>query len=221
MKICGDTLPAEKVTSSGSEMTVKFKSDRSVTKGGFHAEWKMVKMTNNDTKSTASAVTPGDFCLPSQEYEQEDFCLPYPGYEQENWSSKYSVDKLLTRSLNEDHSSGNYWLGPEGKSTAKFVLKLRPDGGLTTISKISLVNTHNGFARDRSTKEFAVYVDERGGPMRQVLRETLPDSRQMQDPLPLMEFDINPIEATFVTFQLLSFYGPGGGGLQYFTTDAC
>ena len=182
-------------------MTVHFKTDGSGKWKGFRATWRK--------------LTPGglldmelDNCLPSQEYEQE------------NYSSKYSVDKLLTRSQNEDHSSGNYWLGPEGKSTAKFVLKLRPDGGLTTISKISLVNTHNGFARDRSTKEFAVAVEERGG-WREVIRETLPDSRQMQDPLPLMEFPINPVEARRVTFQLLSFYGPAGGGLQYFTTDAC
>ena len=134
----------------------------------------------------------------------------------DQYSSKWSVQKLLTRSLREDHNLGNFWLGPHQK-TGEFKLDF---GEEILVSKISLVNTHNGNHRDRSTKKFRVELAESDLPRILVLQDTLQDSRQMMDPLPLLEYSITPRKARYVYFSLLSFYGYGGG-LQYFGTDAC
>ena len=48
-----------------------------------------------------------------------------------------------------------------------------------------------------------------------VLHQTLNDTRLAEDPLPLQNFSITPSEGRFVKFELLTFYGKGGG-LQYF-----
>ena len=49
-----------------------------------------------------------------------------------------------------------------------------------------------------------------------MLDETLEDSRQQSDPLPLQTFNFDPVTARFAKFKLLSYWG-NGGGLQYFT----
>ena len=56
------------------------------------------------------------------------------------------------------------------------------------------------------------------GPWKMVLQKTLDDSRQHMDPLPLQEFSIPSTKAKFVKFELLSFYG-NGGGLEYFNIN--
>ena len=53
------------------------------------------------------------------------------------------------------------------------------------------------------------------GPWKIVLQKTLDDSRNQIDPLPLQEFSIAPTQGRFVKFELVSYYGHGGG-LQYF-----
>ena len=49
-----------------------------------------------------------------------------------------------------------------------------------------------------------------------MLDETLEDSRQQNDPLPLQTFNFDPVTARFAKFKLLTYWG-NGGGLQYFT----
>ena len=44
-----------------------------------------------------------------------------------------------------------------------------------------------------------------------VLQKTLDDSRQQTDPLPEKEFSIPPTQGRFVKFELVSYYGHGGG----------
>ena len=51
-----------------------------------------------------------------------------------------------------------------------------------------------------------------------VLQKTLGDSRQQKDPLPLQEFPISPVEARLVKFEVVAYYGTGGG-LQYFNMN--
>ena len=124
----------------------------------------------------------------------------------------YPVKELLTR--NDKERAANYWLTPNGQD-GEFILKLCKQ---KTVLSISLVNTHNANYRDRSSKEFKVYLgDQSSGPWTQVLHDTLEDSRQQKDPLPILDFPITPTKARFVKFELLSFYGNFGGGLQYFT----
>ena len=130
----------------------------------------------------------------------------------------FAVKKLLTKGAVEVHHE-NYWLAPHGKP-AEFVLDL---GCNKIVNVVKLVNTHNGDHRDRSSKEIKVSISSsRAGPWSQVLHETLEDSRKQSDPLPVLSFPIyneddgeEEFTARFVKFNLISWYG-GGGGLQYF-----
>ena len=54
------------------------------------------------------------------------------------------------------------------------------------------------------------------GPWQQVLEEALEDSRNQNDPLPLMTFEFNSVTARYVKFKILEWWGTMGGGLQYF-----
>ena len=55
----------------------------------------------------------------------------------------------------------------------------------------------------------------KNGPWEKVLDETLEDSRNQVDPLPLQTFNFKPVIARYVKFKVVSWYQKGGG-LQYF-----
>ena len=137
--------------------------------------------------------------------------------EQASWPwfspDSFSVKNLLTRSQKEIFAK-NYWLAPDRKKKAEFVLSL---GCPRSVNKVELVNTHNGAARDRATKTFKVLTSMSGAKKdwHQVFTKTLEDSRKQTDPLPLQTFRFTDRAAKFVKFQLISKYGYGGG-LQYF-----
>jgi len=126
----------------------------------------------------------------------------------------FSITNLLTNAPLEIFGE-NYWLAPNGQDRAEFVLDL---GCEKTVNLVELVNTHNGFYRDRSMKEFKVFLssDTSYGPWEEVLHQTLEDSRQQADPLPLQTFLFAERTAQFVKFNQISYYG-AGGGLQYFS----
>ena len=67
---------------------------------------------------------------------------------------RFTADKLLTRSLKEIHGK-NYWLTPDKATGQEFMLDF---GTEKTFNLVQLVNTHNGFSKDRSAKEFKVYL---------------------------------------------------------------
>jgi len=128
------------------------------------------------------------------------------------YDSRFTVDKLYTDSK-KDIMGKTYWLGKNGQK-AIFVLNL---GCLIRFNGIQLVNTHNQGNRDRSTKRFRLSVSQsQAGPWQNVLETTLVDSRRQNDPLPLQLINLQA-EATgqFLKFELLEWYGLGGG-LQYF-----
>ena len=109
----------------------------------------------------------------------------------------------------------NYWLAPDRQASAEFVLDL---GCEENVDMVELVNTHNGFASDRSMKEFKVFLssDSSDGPWEEVVHQTLEDSRQQTDPLPVQKFPFSERTAKFVKFKQFSYHGRGGG-LQYFS----
>ena len=125
--------------------------------------------------------------------------------------------KLLSNAPREIFAK-NYWLAPDRQDSAEFVLDL---GCEKTVNLVELVNTHNGATyRDRSMKEFKVFLsDSSTGPWEEVVHQTLEDSRQQADPLPVQTFSFAPRTAKFVKFNQLSYYGLGGG-LQYFTVTS-
>ena len=134
----------------------------------------------------------------------------FNGHPEDTWD----VTNLLTNAPLEIFAE-NYWLAPETQDSAEFVLSL---GCEKTVNMVELVNTHNGFVRDRSMKEFKVFLssDSPDGPWEEVVHQTLEDSRQQTDPLTVQTFPFTARTAKFVKFNQISYYGKGGG-LQYFS----
>ena len=57
-------------------------------------------------------------------------------------------------------------------------------------------------------------------PWTEVLDKELEDSRATADPVPLQTIPLAaPATAQFVKFEMISFWGPHGGGLQFFDID--
>ena len=135
----------------------------------------------------------------------------WPDYPEDTWA----VAKLLTNAKRENDE--NHWLAPNGQDRAEFVLDL---GCEKTVNLVVLVNTHHGKWRNRSMKEFKVFLsDSSTGPWEEVVHQTLEDSRQQTDPLPIQTFPFSQRTAKFVKFNQISYYGQGGG-LQYFTVTS-
>jgi len=124
---------------------------------------------------------------------------------------RFPVDKLFTVSKKE--RTGTYWLGGDSQA-ATFIINL---GCQLRFKGIQLVNTHNESARDRSTKKFRLSVSQsQAGPWQFASVINLEDSRQQNDPLPLQLIDLQAeVTGQFLKFELLGWYGHGGG-LQYF-----
>ena len=128
-----------------------------------------------------------------------------------SFSNKYGIAKLLTLSEVEDRDEGNYWLAGD---QWMFVLDLAGHAG--PVDTVELVNTHNGVRRNWAMKEFKVSLgDSSSGPWEEVVHQTLEDSTQQTDPLPLQTFSFPERSAKFVLFQAFSAWGDGAG-LQYF-----
>eukprot|EP00092_Neocalanus_flemingeri_P012747 GFUD01013736.1.p1 GENE.GFUD01013736.1~~GFUD01013736.1.p1 ORF type:complete len:403 (-),score=79.02 GFUD01013736.1:170-1258(-) len=133
----------------------------------------------------------------------------------DNYDGRFTVENLLTiqnKELVVDNKA-TYWLSPNAR-TATFILNL---GCRETFDSIRLVNVHNRDYKDRATKQFRLYTSQtKSGPWTQVLDTQLEDSRQQQDPLPIQLIALDTkTTAQFVKFELLSWWGRGGG-LMYF-----
>ena len=130
-------------------------------------------------------------------------------------NEKYNASKLLTWSEVEDADTGNYWLDKDQGGEREFYLKF--DGEARPLDMVVLVNTHNAHHRERSMKEFKVHLSDGESPkFKEVVHQTLEDSRQQEDPLPVQTFSFPERKATWVHFETISYYGAHGGGLQYF-----
>ena len=89
-------------------------------------------------------------------------------------------------------------------------------GRSTAVWGVSLRNTHNTFFHDRSTKRFRILGSANDtGPWEELLVANLEDSRR-QNPPPVQQLIFaNPAVVSFIKFELLEYWG-NGGGLQYF-----
>jgi len=127
-------------------------------------------------------------------------------------SAFFGVDNIFTHNKAERNSYAGYWLAPDRRA-ATFIVNL---GCQQDFSAIRLVNTHNQNHRDRSTKKFRLSVSvDLSQPWTSVLETSLEDSRHQQDPLPLQVLHLKEsVKAQFIKFDLLEWYGVGGG-LQY------
>ena len=108
----------------------------------------------------------------------------------------------------------DFWLSENFKkgTDQRFVVSL---GCSKTVKGVTLRNTNNGGVGDRSTKHFRILgSNNENGPWEELLEESLEDTRR-ENPQPVLEFTFaNPASVEFIQFQMLDFWGIGGG-LQY------
>ena len=132
------------------------------------------------------------------------------------YSGAFPLDNMFCNVAEEwlSPAAPNYWLSENGQTTDQgFVADL--GSGQTAITGVKLVNTHNNGHKDRSTQQFRVSMgDSASGPWTEKLTESLADSRQ-QDPPPLQTFTFDSDSQRFLKFEMLQYYG-SGGGLKYF-----
>ena len=137
-------------------------------------------------------------------------------------NSDSAVEHLLTDNTGggKEEVKGTFWLAPS-RASAEFVLELCPP---TTVRTLIVVNTHAAEMRNRGTKEFKVYLGEDMEDWTEVAHETFEDPRESTQTttsitnfLTTKNIDVtDDMEARYVRFELLSYYGDGGG-LQYFS----
>jgi hypothetical protein len=89
-------------------------------------------------------------------------------------------------------------------------------GSCIRIAGIRLKNTHNARFKDRATKKFALFgAMTTDGPWTKLMEQGLEDARQQASP-PAKRFELEQeAEVRFIKFEMLDFWG-SGGGLQYF-----
>jgi len=114
---------------------------------------------------------------------------------------------------NEIFKDGTYWLSSDGYTGEGFIAVLQSNGPWTGII---LRNTHNGRHKDRSTREFSLYLGSSpDGPWgRRILdNKELVDSRE-QDPPPLQTIPFPSENGRYLKFDVEEYWGVGAG-LQY------
>ena len=124
--------------------------------------------------------------------------------EQDGWLGD-SVDKVR-----------NYWLAQRGKTTGQgFTVKV--DSCTRTIAGVQMKNIGKGIECCWWTKEFKVSSSKsENGPWETLLEDELVDTRG-QKPAALLNFTFDePVEVQYLRFDLVSYWGDVGGGLQYF-----
>ena len=161
------------------------------------------------------------FLFPSDDTCESEQIVSYtswncPGGREQSdssWCDKFPASNIL--SLDVDQWGENYWISEEKKTGEEqgFILYL---GCSKTVRGVSLRNTHGAHYRDRSTKKFRILGSStNNGPWQELLVADLEDSRN-QDPPPVQQLMFaNSAVVSFIKFELLDFYG-NGGGLQYF-----
>ena len=111
------------------------------------------------------------------------------------------------------NNKANYWLSETGKTTGQgFTLKL--DNCPRMIAGCQIKN--KGVGHMRATREFKVMGSlNQSGPWETLLEKELNDTRLK--PASLLNFFFEePVEIQFLKFELISYWGDKGGGLQFF-----
>jgi len=125
-------------------------------------------------------------------------------------------EEILENVLGEFHS--NYWATDNGATgdAAQLFMVFQCS---RTIKGFLLKNTHNAYDNDRGTQDFTISISESiDGPWTDILTGTLPDARDVSS-VPVLNFDLeNEVVTQYLRFQVDTYWGAYGGGLQYFST---
>ena len=115
----------------------------------------------------------------------------------------------------ENSKQFNLWLAEEGKTTGQgFTIKV--DNCARLIAGCQMKNKGQGVSSNRATKGFRILgSSNEDGPWETLLEDELADTRGWTAAT-LTNFTLEePVEVQFLKFDLVSYWGVGGG-LQYF-----
>ena len=113
------------------------------------------------------------------------------------------------------NNKANYWLA-EGQQTTGQGFTIKLDGCTRQIIGCQIKNKGKGQNYFRITKEFRVSGSlNENGPYQTLLEEELIDTRGKAFSLLNFTFE-EPVQIKYLRFDLVSYWGPSGGGLQYF-----
>ena len=110
----------------------------------------------------------------------------------------------------------NYWLAEFGKTTGQgFTLRL--DACTRLIAACRIKNKGKGLSYGYATKDFKISGSmNENGPWETLVAEQLVDTTGGKA-ASLLNFTFDkPVEIQFIKFDLISYWGTSGGGLQYF-----
>ena len=133
-------------------------------------------------------------------------------------SSLYPASSVLILAQSDgvmSNGKANLWLAEVGKTTGQgFTIKL--DDCTRLIAGCQIKNQGKGSVRGRATKEFRVSGSmNENGPWETLVEDQLVDTSG-DTAASLLNFTFEQtVEAQFLKFELVSFWG-NGGGLQYF-----
>ena len=150
-----------------------------------------------------------------------------PGGARDKWCKMHPAKHILSLDVDERKTdverqitTSNYWLAETRKAGKDqgFTMDL---GCKKTVAGVSLRNTHNGPYRDRSTKKLRILgsAGTSNGPWQELLVANLEDSRQQKPPPVQKLMFAKSSVVSFIKVELLEYYGPIGGGLQYFAIE--
>ena len=135
-----------------------------------------------------------------------------------NHTSEYPASSVLILGQEDgrldNNGKRNYWLA-ETKETTGQGFRIKLDSCARWIAGVQIKNLSGGSSNTHSaTKGFRVTasVDESGETL---VKDELEDTRDK--PASLLNFTFKePVKIRFIKFELLSYWGEHGGGLQYF-----
>ena len=132
------------------------------------------------------------------------------------WSKSLSATHSVEQTFIDN---GDNWLATTGYTGHGFTIKL--GGCMINLAGIRIKNTVNGEYRNRATRMFRVFGFQQGDSRWhwvQLLQEEFEDPLSDGAPPPELEtfFFNGVVQLQFIKFDLDSFWGSVGGGLDYF-----
>jgi len=114
-----------------------------------------------------------------------------------------------------DNGVRNYWLAERQKTTGQgFIFRI--DFCKRLIAGFQIKNIGIGENSHYATDQFQIFGSSKeNGPWKMLADYHLADTRGKAAPLLNFTFD-QPVEIQFIRFELVSYWGANGGGLQYF-----
>ena len=128
-------------------------------------------------------------------------------------SEQFPYGNLTDGLFNDTGSGGNwsFWLAPNGATDSYVVIDL---GAIMVVDEIRLQNTHNRSHNDRGTEDFRLSLSNDGASFTPIIDSTMDSVWGTGSAIPIESYSVANVSARYVRFDLDSYYGVKGGGLN-------